>query len=198
VDVIPKVSGLASVFRRLAQVAPRNSWVARRVGVLRHSLSGPLCAGVLISASLGCNGTKRQSDSDQRQAEQRSVAMGQEAANAYFTVRVLNTKVCTAGPRWPSPPGLKKISVELELQARSATEVPANPFYATLIDDKGRRFESTMAGCSPVLEGTTLSNGAIARGWVTFDVPESAIGQTVLYQPALVGIQPEQAELQLL
>lgn len=161
-----------------------------------------LGAWVITSSSLGCNAGKRQFagagvDTDSDPDAPKRVLMGAEAKNAYFSVRVLNTKICTLAPHLAAAPGIKKFAVEIELKATGSAEVPANPYYATLLDDKGQRFESTALGCSPMLGGTPLISGTSARGWVTFDIPESSVGQVVAYQPALVDARAPRAEIEL-
>lgn len=89
------------------------------------------------------------------------------------------------------------MAVEVELSATGKLEVPSNPFYATLVDQEGNRFESTLAGCPPLLTAARLSKGQSARGWITFDIPESAVVHSLVYQPAVIGVAPPKAELLL-
>lgn len=158
-------------------------------------------ACVLASSATGCNAPSSTANApapgDGTSPLAQRVAAGQLASNEYFAVRVLNTKVCTMAAHRTPPAGIKKFAVELELQALGAAQVPANPFYATLVDDKAQRFESTALGCQPMLAAPALNNGASARGWVTFDMPESSLAQAVTYQPALIGLRSPRAELEL-
>jgi hypothetical protein len=159
-------------------------------------------ACVITSSSVGCNApTQLSAREKETQAADppahTRVPTGAQATNAYFAIRVLNSKVCTVSPHLAPPPGVKKLAVELELTNRGDLEVPANPYYATLIDDKGVQFESTAIGCTPMLGGAPLLRGASTRGWVTFDVGESIVGQTITYEPALVGARSARAELEL-
>lgn len=125
------------------------------------------------------------------------VRFGEEAKTPYFRMRMLNTKPCAVEPHLEPPPGVRKVSVEVELVASGKVDIPANPFYALLVDRDGRQFESTLAGCSPLLEAARLSIGQSARGWVTFDVPESSIPHALVYQPAVIGITAPKVELLL-
>ncbi len=156
---------------------------------------------VIASSSFGCNAPKQQlaqaEGHDDVTMNVARVALGGFATTPYFSIRVLNSKVCTLAPHLAPAPGIKKLAVELELQGVGPILVPANPFYATLVDDKAQRFESTALGCGPMLSGSPLANGASTRGWVTFDVPESSVGQALTYQPALVGVRSPRAELEL-
>lgn len=125
------------------------------------------------------------------------VRFGEDAKTPYFRMRVLNWKPCAVETHLQPPPGVRKVSVEVELTASGAPEVPANPFYAQLTDGDGRQFESTLAGCAPLLEAKRLSAGQSARGWITFDVPESSVPQALVYQPAVIGVSPPKVELLL-
>jgi hypothetical protein len=81
--------------------------------------------------------------------------------------------------------GLTKLGVEVTLSARGAVQVPANPYYALLIDSERRVFEATLGGCEPALEPRLLEPGESARGLVVFDVPERSRGLELVYAPRL-------------
>lgn len=125
------------------------------------------------------------------------VRFGEEAKTPYYRIRLLNWKPCAVEAHLEPPPGVRKVAVEVELTASGTTEVPSNPFYALLADRDGKLFESTLAGCPPLLEATRLSGGRSARGWITFDVPESAVPHALVYQPAVIGITAPKVELLL-
>ncbi len=122
---------------------------------------------------------------------------GEEAKNPYFRMRVLNSKRCAVEPHLESPPGLRKVAVEVDLHASGTQEIPANPFYSLLTDRDGRQFESTLAGCPPLLPAARLRSGESARGWITFDVPEGSEPHSLVYQPAVIGVDPPREELLL-
>ncbi len=122
---------------------------------------------------------------------------GEEARNPYFRMRVLNSKRCAVEPHLELSAGLRKVAVEVELHAAGTQEIPANPFYALLTDRDGRQFESTLAGCPPLLPAAKLRSGESARGWITFDVPEGSAPHSLVYQPAVIGVDPPRAELLL-
>lgn len=125
------------------------------------------------------------------------VRFGELAKTPYFEVRALNRKPCAVEAHLSPPPGLRKVAVEIELRAVGNLEVPSNPFYALLTDRDGKHFESTLAGCSPILPATRLATGETARGWVTFDLPETSVPHALVYQPAVIGVAPPRAELLL-
>lgn len=164
-----------------------------------------LIACVTIASTLGCR-SKPGSNHNEAAAEATPavlsaglapVRFGEEAKTPYFKMRALNWKPCAVEAHFELPPGVRKVSVEVELTASGATEVPSNPFYAQLADGDGRLFESTLAGCPPLLEATRLGTGQTARGWITFDIPESSIPHSLVYQPAVIGISPPKVELLL-
>lgn len=122
---------------------------------------------------------------------------GEKSTTPYFDIQVLNSKPCAVETHFATVPGLRKVAVEIELRALGASEIPANPFYALLRDRDGRLYESTLAGCPPLLPATRLVNGQSARGWVTFDIPEGVAPHSLVYQPAVLGVAPPRAELLL-
>lgn len=125
------------------------------------------------------------------------VRFGEEAKTPYFRARVVNWKPCAIEAHLQPPPGIRKVAVEIELTATGPLEVPSNPFYALLSDKDGRLFESTLAGCPPLLEAARLRAGQSARGWISFDIPEGSVPQALVYQPAVIGVTAPKVELLL-
>jgi hypothetical protein len=112
---------------------------------------------------------------------------GQLASNSFFELSVHGVKTCSVEPHLQPPAGVKRLGVEVTITARSDVQVPANPFYALVLTPQGNRFEATLAGCQPVLTATRLGNGDSARGWISFDLPESLSQARFSYAPALLG-----------
>lgn len=125
------------------------------------------------------------------------VRFGELAKTPYFEVRALNWKPCAVEAHLSPRAGLRKVAVEIELRAVGTLDVPSNPFYALLTDRDGKQFESTLAGCPPILPAARLATGETARGWVTFDIPETTVPHALVYQPAVIGVAPPRAELLL-
>jgi len=71
--------------------------------------------------------------------------------------------------------------------------VPANPYYALLVDGEGRTYEATLGGCEPALPARLLEHGETVRGFIAFDVPENGRGLTLAYAPRL-SFSPDRAE----
>lgn len=122
----------------------------------------------------------------------RPLALGERGDNGVFQLRVLRTKTCSVEPHFQPPAGVRKLGVEIELGAISEAQVPANPFYALLSDERGQRYEPTLAGCTPALEAARLEKGGELTGWITFDVPETLGNARFSYAPVVIGVgKPE-------
>lgn len=116
-----------------------------------------------------------------------AVPIGQFAETSYFRMRVHEQGPCLVEDYLKPAKGLRRLGVEVTLEATGAQGVPANPFYATLETREGNRFESTLAGCRPVLEAEQLQPGQSTRGWLSFDVPESEVPAQLRYEPLVLG-----------
>jgi hypothetical protein len=88
---------------------------------------------------------------------------------------------------------LTRLGVDVTVQARGSLQVPANPYYALLIDSTNSVHEATLGGCEPQLSPTLLEPGQTARGWISFDLPRKSVGLKLAYAPALTA--PSQVEL---
>jgi hypothetical protein len=80
-----------------------------------------------------------------------------------------------------------KVAVDVALEGASRLEVPANPFYATLVTESGESVASTLAGCEPSLPSIRLVAGQKARGLVTFEIPKATRKFEVRYAPLVIG-----------
>jgi hypothetical protein len=78
--------------------------------------------------------------------------------------------------------------VQVELEPTGDVQVPANPYYARLVDGLGNVYEATLGGCGVSLGPTLPERGQTARGWVVFELPRSARDFTFTYAPELVGV----------
>ena len=100
---------------------------------------------------------------------------------------VESVKDCVLGAPFAPKNGFVKVGVEVELTGTSATEVPVNPFYATLRADSGDTYAATLAGCVPGLLSIRLTTGHKARGFITFEVPKTARQLELKYAPLVIG-----------
>jgi hypothetical protein len=128
---------------------------------------------------------------------ERTVRAGEIASTAHYTMSFSSTKECAMAGLFEPREGFIKLGVEVTIQALGPVQVPANPFYATLIDTSNVVYESTLAGCQPALVASQLSEGKRASGWISFDVPAQARGLRLAYAPVLLGGGREEVLLQL-
>jgi len=81
--------------------------------------------------------------------------------------------------------GARRVGVLVTLQARGSLQVPANPYYARLIDGKDVVREATLSGCAPALAATLLETPQVARGWINFEVPLAETDFWLSFAPPL-------------
>ena len=160
-----------------------------------------LLAAVFWGGTSGCNAVPPTPVADHRPqvvpATRPVAEPGSEAQTPHFSMTLKGSRPCTVEPHLAPPDGVKKFAVEVEVQGLSQVEVPANPFYATLMTEQGQQYESTLAGCAPLLTAQRLTRGQSARGWITFDIPDAARPTSLLYRPAIIGVGSPEVELQL-
>jgi hypothetical protein len=128
---------------------------------------------------------------------ERAAHAGEVATSAHYDMSFSETKECAMEAHFRPPQGFIKLGVKVSIEARDALQVPANPFYATLVDASNVVYESTLAGCQPALQARQLDNGQKATGWISFDVPATAKGLRLAYAPVLLGAGREELLFQL-
>jgi hypothetical protein len=115
------------------------------------------------------------------------VAIGQRGVAQHFAMRFSETKECVMEPHFRPGAGQIKLGVLVDIEATGDAQVPANPFYATLLDASQNRYETTLAGCQPALQATQLARGQKASGWISFEIPKTARSLRLTYAPLLLG-----------
>ena len=108
---------------------------------------------------------------------------------AFYRIRASAAEDCPAPDPALIMPGKRRVRVELSIEPLSDLQVPANPYYARLVDADRNVYEATLGGCGPALAPTLPARGQTAHGAVVFDVPPSARTLTLLYAPELVGTE---------
>lgn len=81
----------------------------------------------------------------------------------------------------------RRVGVELSVEPTGDVQVPANPYYARLVDAEQNVYEATLGGCGAPLAPALPQPGQAARGWVVFELPRAARPVTLLYAPELLG-----------
>jgi hypothetical protein len=93
--------------------------------------------------------------------------------------------------------GGRRVGVLVTLQARGLAQVPANPYYALLVDGEDEVHEATLGGCTPALPIRLLEAGQSAHGWVSFDVPRQRANFSFSYAPLLASGEREETRFRL-
>ena len=122
------------------------------------------------------------------------VPHGVVARTPHFDMQVSAATECERSG--PSGAG-RRVGVLVTLQARSAVQVPANPYYALLVDAQSIAREPTLDGCSPALPSTLLQAPQLARGWINFEVPRGAGDFLLAYAPPLTTGEREEVTFRL-
>lgn len=122
----------------------------------------------------------------------RTIAAGTWARSRYFEMRVSIPEPCPLPSRDPLDERYKRISIEVTVRASGDVQVPANPYYALLLDRAHDVYEASLNGCEAALTPTLLQPGQTARGWISFEIPKSSAELELLYAPALAGVPREE------
>lgn len=91
----------------------------------------------------------------------------------------------------------QRVGVELSLRRTGPVQVPANPYYATLVGPDRDVHEATLGGCGAPLAPALPAPGQSAQGWVVFEVPRGGQGFTLVYDPELVEVPEREVTIAL-
>jgi hypothetical protein len=123
---------------------------------------------------------------------------GERAAQtAHYELRVLRVEDCRAGGLGAPANGARRLGLEIVLTPTSDVQVPANPYYARLLDEHRQIHDATLGACGAPLSPSLPRRGESARGFIVFDVPRGSRRLTLLYMPELVGAPKEEASIEL-
>lgn len=163
-----------------------------------QGLSGPF--GLIVALGCGaCQGGASRSSGSGSASDVPAAVAGDPAAlgqaplgrvgvpitTPHYVLRVAAVDDCSPGR--PDPAGIRRLGAQLELAPTGEAQVPANPYYARLVDGLGNVYEATLGGCGDPLAPTLPEPGQSARGWVVFELPRGARDLTLTYRPELVG-----------
>ena len=115
----------------------------------------------------------------------------------HYSLEVLSVEDCRTGGVDAPADGSRRLGLELVLTPTSDVQVPANPYYARLLDEHQQIHEATLGGCGAPLTPALPRRGQAARGFVVFDVPRGSRSFTLLYMPEMVGAPKEEASIAL-
>lgn len=172
---------------------------------MRSNLS--LTAGrtaVMILLSTGCQRGAGLDGGSPSSAGSRSLAApngvilpGAQGSAKNYSMRVSALEECGPSNDGPIDDGLTRVGVEVRLHASGELQIPANPYYALLIDGKNIAHEATLGGCTPALAPSLLAPGQTARGWISFDVPRESQNWQLSYAPELTKAAEDELVFQL-
>lgn len=93
----------------------------------------------------------------------------------------------TPGILYKPRQGYKLVAVEIVLGNVSAEKLNVNPLYSTLLDSEGYLYAPELGGRSGQLDAGELAAGEKAKGWVAFEIPESATPASLKVNTAILG-----------
>ncbi len=116
--------------------------------------------------------------------------IGQVAHAPSYEMVVLGAKTCPP-PAWHHVrSGFTRLGVEVEIRGKSSDQpVPANPFYARLVDPEGKAYRPVFGGCEPDLRHKPLNAEDSVRAYITFEIPEAAGRMRLRYEPQLKALE---------
>jgi hypothetical protein len=116
----------------------------------------------------------------------------------YYQIRASLPEECSAPRRASRSTDTRRLGIELAIEPTSDVQVPADPYYARLVDAERNVYEATLGGCGAALAPTLPARGQTARGWIVFELPRTARPVTLLYAPELVGAAKAELAIELL
>jgi hypothetical protein len=122
---------------------------------------------------------------------------GTSVRTTHFELRASAPRDCSAVPRGARADDVRRIGIDVTLTPLGELQVPANPYYARLVDERGNVHEATLGGCGKALGPHLPARGEVASGMIVFDVPRASRAFTLTYAPALVGLATEEIEVAL-
>jgi hypothetical protein len=117
-------------------------------------------------------------------------ATGSVFDDSDFRLEVRARRVCNETAPFLPEPGQIRISIPVEVRAKTRRLIPTSPLSFQLTDHQGRKYGPTLAGCQPALKNLRLGEGQSIEGDVAFDVDVSARDLELGFQPFLIG-RPE-------
>ena len=126
-----------------------------------------------------------------------AATLGGKAWTADFEMTARSIKDCKVDAATLTRPGSARLGIELWIRATGSREVPANPFYARLVDGASNAYPAVFGGCTPELMASVLRSGDQAEGFVTFELPPAAQGLHLEYSPMLIGTERPVVQFEL-
>jgi hypothetical protein len=152
--------------------------------------------GILAAWAVGCRAEDRAADLSDPAAPGAG-RPGMTVRATHYSIVASELKDCPPTENGSANVDRRRVGVEIRLERTGHVQVPANPYYAKLVDGEGNVHEATLGGCGAALAPTLPSRGRAARGWIVFEVPPTARDFTLTYTPELVRAPIEEVVIQL-
>jgi|GEM_PF-1329148 len=104
-----------------------------------------------------------------------------------FRLEVGALRVCNETAPFLPEPGQIRVSIPVEVRAKTRRLIPTSPLSFQLTDRQGRKYGPTLAGCQPALKNIRLGEGQSIEGDVAFDVAVNARDLELGFDPFLIG-----------
>jgi len=104
-----------------------------------------------------------------------------------FRLEVGTPRICNETAPFLPEPGLMRISIPVEVRAKTRRLIPISPLSFQLVDRQGHEYGPTLAGCHPALKNVRLGEGQSVAGDVAFDVTVGARDLELGFDPFLIG-----------
>ncbi len=121
-------------------------------------------------------------------------SIGEKVDARDYRMTLETVKECKSKQYYHPREGSMWLGVQVKLESTSDKELRVNPFYARLEDSQHHTYTPTFGGCHPVLDSMRMKKGDKTHGWITFEVPRSATGIHLVYDPFIVGAPHEPLE----
>lgn len=153
------------------------SWGCERDPQAKHESEDPAQGGPLI----------------QLNRPEPARAKGRVFDDRDFRLEVGTPRLCNETAPFLPEPGLMRISIPVEVRAKTPRLIPISPLSFQLTDHEDRKYGPTLAGCFPALQNLRLEEGQSVRGDVAFDVHVGARNLELTFDPFLIGRTEVQA-----
>jgi hypothetical protein len=155
------------------------------------------CFLLLISACETSSSQKDDGEQPRWSDTRAQTASGPVYEDDDFRLVVKRPQICVKeGPMAPGPHAIR-LSVPVEILAKSARRVPVSALLFTLEDPEGHEFRPTLAGCRPAITQKTIARDEEVVGEVAFDIPIEFHASALRFEPFLIGREKVTARVKL-
>jgi hypothetical protein len=151
-----------------------------------------LCVGISLACSFSgatntlAQETKKPGETTAQEPIKSTIGkVGDTISQGGYIITVVNAETATSYGEIDKPEsGNIFVGVEIIIESAADTGVSVNPYFCTLTDGDARSYNPSFVGNDPLLSSQNdLPKGEKMRGWVTFEVPETAKDFLFLYEP---------------